>query len=257
MTMERENTPRISWKARPDRLKMSDSEVHVWRANLNTDSETQEQVAACLSAEERSRAERFVFPRDRHHWAACHGILREILGLYLNEHPRDIEIVREPGGKPRLRQNPSCGEPLIMFNLSHSNDLALVAVTLALEVGIDVENVRPELATAEIAERYFSLEEQAEFRSLPDELRAEAFFHCWTRKEAFVKARGEGLATPLDSFSVSLTPGFPAVLRSTDAPRWHMFSFYPAPHAVAALVTEGKRPKRQFWEWQAPTNGKA
>ena len=256
MTMEPENTPRICWKARPDRLKMGDSEVHVWRANLSTDRHTQERLAGCLSPAERSRAERFVFPRDRHYWAACHGILREILGLYLNEHPRDIEIVSEPGGKPRLRQNPSCGEPLVKFNLSHSNGLALVAVTLAVEVGIDVENVRPGFATAEIAERYFSLEEQAELRSLPDELRTEAFFHCWTRKEAFLKARGQGLATPLDCFSVSLTPGLPVVLRSTDAPRWHMFSFYPGPDVVAALVAEGTKPEIQFWEWQNPTNRK-
>src|SRR4030095_800464 len=247
MMMERENTPRISWKAHPDRLKIGYSEVHVWRANLSTDRDTQKRLAARLSAEERSRAERFVFPRDRHYWSACRGILREILGLYLNRHPRSIEIATELGGKPRLRQNAPHREPLIKFNLSHSNGLALVAVALALEVGIDVENVRPELATAEIAERYFSLEEQAEFRSLPDELRTEGFFHCWTRKEAFLKACGQGLATPLDSFSVSLSPGLPAVLRGTDAPRWHMFSFYPGPHAVAALVTQGTQPELQFW----------
>ena len=249
--MDGGTTPAISWKTPPDRLGMTEREVHVWRADLHASSYEQERLVACLSAEERSRAERFVFDRDRNFWAACRGILREILSLYLNRHPGNIEFIREPGGKPRLGRRREKSEPQIMFNVSHSNGLALVALTLEQEVGIDLEKVRSEFATHEIAERYFSAQEQAEFRSLPDELQTEAFFLCWTRKEAFLKARGEGLQVPLDSFTVSLTPGRPEVLSSADAERWHMFSFSPAPGYVAALVTEGQNTERHFWEWQS------
>jgi 4'-phosphopantetheinyl transferase len=250
MIMDRETTPAIFWKTYPDRLRMTEREVHVWRADLHASSSVQERLVACLSAEEKSRAERFVFARDRDFWVACRGILRQILSLYLDEHPGNIEFIREPAGKPRLGPYRQSSEPPIMFNVSHSNGLALVALTLEQEVGIDLEKVRSEFATHEIAERYFSRQEQAEFRSLPDELQTEAFFLCWTRKEAFVKARGEGLQVPLDSFAVSLTPGRPEVLTSADTERWQMFSFSPAPSYVAALVTEGRKTERYFWEWQ-------
>jgi len=243
-------TSAISWKVRPDCLRITEREVHVWRADLSADKNAQERLLAFLSEEEKARAERFFFNRDRQYWATCRGILREILGWYLDQHPGSLEFVREPGGKPRLGEVHQGGVPPIKFNVSHSNGLALVAVTLAQEVGIDVENVRAEIATAEIAERYFSLEEQAEFRSLPRELQTEAFFLCWTRKEAFVKARGQGLQTPLDSFTVSLTPGRPAVLHGTDALRWHILSFHPAAQTVAAVVTEGRKAEHHFWEWQ-------
>lgn len=228
---------------------MTEREVHVWRADLNLSRDEQERLVASLSAEEKSRAERFVFVRDRDFWVACRGILRQILGLYLDRHPRNIAIATDAGGKPRLALNRQGSEPPIMFNVSHSNGLALVAVTLMQEVGIDIEKVRSDFATEEIAARYFSAEEQAEFRSLPEELRTEAFFLAWTRKEAFLKARGEGLRVPLDSFTVSLTPGRPEVLSAADAMRWQLFSFCPAPRFAAALVTEGGKAERYFWKW--------
>jgi len=131
----------------------------------------------------------------------------------------------------------------IEFNLSHAHGLALYAVTRNRRVGIDVEWVRPDLATDAIAEQFFSPYEVATLRSLHDGLRTEAFFHCWTRKEAYIKARGEGLIFPLCQFDVSLTPEEPAVLLKTrgdpsEAAHWSMQALSPGPGYVAAVAVE-------------------
>ena len=230
----------------------------MWRADLHASSSVQERLVACLSAEEKSRSERFVFARDRDFWVACRGILRQILSLYLDEHPGNIEFIREPAGKPRLGPYRQSSEPPIMFNVSHSNGLALVALTLEQEVGIDLEKVRSEFATHEIAERYFSRQEQAEFRSLPDELQTEAFFLCWSRKEAYVKARGKGLSLPLDQFDVSLVPDEPVRLfGSREEPqaveRWSLYDLFPARGYAGALSIEGPSWQVRCWQWQGET----
>ena len=139
--------------------------------------------------------------------------------------------------------------PRVNFNLSHSHGLAVYAFALGREVGVDVELIRPEFTGDDIAERYFSPRELAELRALSQDLRAEGFFNCWTRKEAYVKARGEGLQIPLKDFDVSLTPGEPPVLESGDISRWSLRSFEPAPGYVAAVVVEGKDWQLRKWEW--------
>jgi len=249
LKMNGENALAIDWQVPPDSLHIAKGEAHLWRADLHGAEDARDRLWQSLSADERARAERFVFERDRQRWAAGRGILREILALYLGRHPRALAIVNRPDGKPTL-SNRCAGDPAIRFNLSHSESLAVLAVTLDQEVGVDVETYRPEVATAEIAERYFSSDEQSEFRSLPESLRTEGFFLCSTRKEGFLKASGEGLRTPLDSFTVSLTPGRPPTLRCQDAQRWHLSTFYPDSHSTAALVTEGSHLERRFWEWR-------
>jgi 4'-phosphopantetheinyl transferase len=139
----------------------------------------------------------------------------------------------------------------VHFNLSHSRGLAVYAFARSRELGIDLEPIRPEFAGENIAERHFSSQELNEWHRLPPELRAEAFFLCWTRKEAYVKARGEGLQIPLASFSVTLTPGQPEELHSPDAARWHLHSFQPAPGYAAAVVGEGKDWRLLQWDWRA------
>ena len=126
------------------------------------------------------------------------------------------------------------------FNLSHSHGLAVYAFALGREVGIDLEPIRPDFVSDDIAGRYFSTQELNELRALSPESGLEGFFLCWTSKEAYVKARGEGLQIPLESFSVSLTPGQREVLESADSSRWGLHSFQPAPRYVAAIVGEGK-----------------
>ena len=140
------------------------------------------------------------------------------------------------------------------FNLSHSHGLAVIAVGAGREVGIDVELLRPEFAGEDIAKRYFSAREVRELAQLPVGSRTEGFFRCWTRKEAYIKARGEGLHVPLDSFSVSLSPDrFPELL-SADESRWKIESLVPSSEAerryAAALVAEGKDWASRYFNWR-------
>jgi 4'-phosphopantetheinyl transferase len=133
--------------------------------------------------------------------------------------------------------------------------LALLAFALGRNLGIDVEFIRPEFPADEIAQRYFSPKEVMELRTLPPSLRAEGFYLCWTRKEAYIKATGEGLHVPLESFNVSLTPGRPERLESTDSGRWSMRSLYPDPFYAGALVAEGQQLRLRQWGWEAGHGG--
>ena len=232
------------WAARPGELRLPDNEIHVWRAFL--DDERASDHHAILSEDERARASRFVFPRDRNHFVASRGILRSLIGRYLQRPAETIDFSYNPQGKPRLRDT---GIP-IRFNLSHSHGIALYAFSTHRELGIDVEAIRSEFTGEQIAERFFSLKELAELRSVPPEKRHEAFFLCWTRKEAYVKARGGGLGISLDSFEVSLTPGMPETLVSTDSGRWMLRSFQPAALYAGALVAERGDWCLRLWDWQ-------
>jgi 4'-phosphopantetheinyl transferase len=226
--------------------------VHVWRFSLDLDRETQVKCAELLSESERARAARFVLERDRVSFIAAHGILRALLARYLGCVPEVIEFVYSSYGKPAV-SHPRLPHPL-SFNLSHSHGLGAVAIVRGREIGVDVEKIRPEFAGEEIAKRYFSSKEVDELRRLTDERRAEGFFLCWTRKEAYVKALGEGLRLPLDSFSVSLTPGEPAQLQAEDAHRWSVRSFETSTGAamthVGAIVCEGSDWTVQYLDWE-------
>jgi 4'-phosphopantetheinyl transferase len=165
----------------------------------------------------------------------------------LNKTPEGLKFKYGPQDKPSLEtQDLSCP---VNFNLSHSHGLAVYAFSLDRELGVDVEQIRPEFAGDDIAVRYFSKRELAELRSLPQSLRAEGFFNCWTRKEAYVKARGEGLQIPLEGFDVSLTPGESPKLYSPDCSRWLLRSFEPATNYVAAVAGEGKDWQLHQWQW--------
>jgi 4'-phosphopantetheinyl transferase len=228
-------------------LELPEGEIHIWRADLDVGQETLNRLMVTLDTAEQSRAARFHFPRDRNYFIACRGILRELLGKYLGGSPAAVEFFYRAYGKPAHR--PEDSRPPIRFNISHSGGIALLAFAHSREIGIDLEPIRPEFSGEEIAERYFSARELAELRALPPALRPEGFSHCWTRKEAYVKALGLGLQVALDSFSVSLTPGQPEVLQSEDSHRWSLHSFEPAPNFVAAIVEEGRDWNPRFWNW--------
>jgi 4'-phosphopantetheinyl transferase len=165
------------------------------------------------------------------------GLLRELLGKYHRQEPAGLEFSYGPYGKPSLSgANASSG---LSFNLAHSGNLAVLAISKERNLGIDIELIKPESSGDDIARRYFSAREATELLALPPEERIEAFFHCWTRKEAYLKATGMGLQTPLDSFSVSLTPGQPAHFLGGVEPRWNLASFQPADGYVAAIVYDG------------------
>jgi len=234
-----------AWSPPPLTLPTASEDIHVWRAFLNRACPSDSNVA--LSRDELARAARFVFPRDRNRYVAARDILRAILARHIGVSAQAIELEYEPDGKPRL--GPISGDPPIRFNLSHSEDLAVYAVSSAREVGVDVEAIRPAVLDAGIPEQFFSRAEVEKLRALPAGDQVEAFFLCWTRKEAYIKARGAGLGIPLDSFTVSLTPGEPATLTSVDSSRWMLRSFQPAPGYAGALVAEGRSERIHFWNW--------
>jgi 4'-phosphopantetheinyl transferase len=241
----------VDWSWPGDPVALSDSQIDIWRTWLDVDPQETNRLFSFLTEEERSRAGRFIFPRDRDHFAVARGTLRELLGAYLQTSPASLRFQTGLYGKPSLVDHPH-----VRFNLSHSYGLALYVFANNRDLGIDVEKIRPEFATEGIAERYFSLAERHELRALPEEMRTEAFFLCWTRKEAYVKAHGDGLQMPLDSFDVSLTPEEPERLRSMDSERWSMRSIRPARSYLASIVAEGQIPSLRFWN-AGPSAGDA
>jgi 4'-phosphopantetheinyl transferase len=213
------------------------NEVRVWRAALDLGSGEVETLKKTLAPDERAQAARFHFPRDRKRFIARRGLLRQILACYLGRPPDTLRFGRGPAGKLFLLGNSRAQD--LHFNLARSHGLALYALARNREVGVDVERIEPDLADQEVAGRFFSPREFLAFRALPASLRVEAFFNCWTRKEAYLKARGEGLFAPLDTFDVSLAPGQPAALLNGGDGRWSLHAFIPAPGYAAALAVEG------------------
>jgi 4'-phosphopantetheinyl transferase len=212
-------------------------EIHVWHAALDREEKVLAELESTLSLEERARADRFHFVNDRNRFVVARGLLRELLGRYLQQAPAGLEFSYGEHGKPALSGgNASSG---LCFNLSHSSGLVVYAIARERNLGIDVERVRAESAGEDIAQRYFSAREVNDLRMLPPEARVEGFFHCWTRKEAYLKATGMGLQIPLDSFSVSLLPEKPAQFLGGVESRWHMAAYHPAEGYVAAAVYDG------------------
>jgi 4'-phosphopantetheinyl transferase len=245
------------WSAAPQSLTLARDEVHVWRVGLNHPGTRVGELRALLSREEGERAARFHFEKDRAHFIVARGVLRTLLGLYLGSPPAELGFVYSPFGKPALAHG--SGAHPVRFNVSHSCALALYAFARGREVGVDVEHARADFAGEDIAARFFSAREVAALRAVEPDRRTEAFFNCWTRKEAYIKAIGEGLSHPLDSFAVSLSPGEPAaLLHSADAsepPRWSFRELKPAPGYAAALVVEGHDWRLRRYDWQASAGG--
>jgi len=250
----------LLWESPPENPMLGADDVHVWAAALDIPEADAALLWQTLSADERARALRFRFDRDRRHYLASRGFLRYLLAQYLGSRPADLQFSYSSYGKPALQD----GGPA--FNISHSHGLALLAVSRDRAVGVDVEfcradaNARYPIASLEIARQFFSLAEVEALCRLPPEAQVEAFFSCWTRKEAFVKALGEGLSYPLKDFDVSLAPGEPAALlhvRSDPATihRWQLIDLAPAPGYVAALAVAGQPVRVSAWRWPGP-NGR-
>ena len=240
------------WSLPPTSLYLKKEEVHIWRASLKCTPEWHLRLRETLSEDELSRASRFVFPRDQDRFVAGRGILRSILGRYLQRPAGSIRFVYGLQGKPNLLLDHS--DPPIRFNVSHSQGLAVFAFSYDREIGVDIETSRTGLEIEDIAGRYFSSSELAEFRALPPEKRPEGFLTCWTRKEAYLKAIGSGLSVSLDTFDVSLTPGKPARLVSGDNPRWTLFSFQPENGYAGAVVADGNDWTVRSWDFNDAVN---
>ncbi len=247
--------PSAPWLHPPETLQLSNDEVHVWRATLDVGLARVHGFERTLAADERARAARFHFDTHRNRFIVSRGVLRTILGRYLGIEPDRLQFRYSSHGKPALSAGSESNS--IRFNVSHAGGMALYAITTDREVGIDVERIRPDFANEEIAERFFSPREIAALRALSPQSRLEAFFACWTRKEAYIKARGEGLSLPLDRFDVSLAPGQPAALLavqdySEEATRWTIRELVPGSDYVAALAVEGHNWRLECWQWPEP-----
>ena len=239
------------WTISSRHLSLSENQVHVWRVFLNAAQEVRDRLEAVLSEEERRRASQFYFERDRHRWIIARGTLRMLLSHYLHLPPEKLLFAYNEYGKPALAPS---HESRLEFNLSHSRDVALYALTHGRQVGVDVEYMKDDIAYDELAQVSFSPNEQALLRSLPLEAKRKAFFNCWTRKEAYIKARGLGLSLPLHLFDVSLLPSEPiALLASREDPgevkRWTFQNLYPGTGYAAALAVEGSGWQLTCWQW--------
>ncbi|MGB9446085.1 MAG: 4'-phosphopantetheinyl transferase superfamily protein, partial [Candidatus Acidiferrum sp.] len=183
----------------------------------------------------------------RNHFVAAHGITRNILSGYLQTSPETLSFSVEPNGKPALSRKTDSLD--LRFNLSHSHGLAMLALALGREVGIDVERIRPGIADEGIQAHIFTAHEQAEFQHIVPTERDCEFLRRWTCKEAFVKALGDGLQIPLNSFEVSFATSTSPVLRGPGCEPWNLFSFPCGDEYMAALVVEGKTTRLKFWDW--------
>lgn len=219
-------------------------EVHLWAVPLDPPRERVAALGALLAADERERAARFHFERHRRRYSVGRGALRELLGGYLGCSAAALRFGYGDKGKPFL-----AGGPRLRFNLSNSSELALVAVAMDVEVGVDVEWLRPMPDALEIAERFFSDSEREVLAAVAEGERETAFFRCWTRKEAYLKAVGDGITAPLDRFDVTLAAGEPPrilALEGDPAPaaRWALAHLEPAPGYLGALALPAPGPWR-------------
>ncbi len=222
-------------------LRLAGDDIEVVTTPLSARAEPLSALAGLLSAAERQRASRFVFDRDRRRFIVSRARLRQLLGARLGVAPESVELIYGAHGKPAVAAGPA--DPDLRFNVSHCDDLAVYAFSYARDVGVDVEAVRAIPDADRIAARFFSRRENEAYQALDARDKPLGSFNCWTRKEAFIKALGDGLSHPLDCFDVSLAPDEPAaILRigvtAGDECGWRMESFAPAPGFVAAVVTE-------------------
>lgn len=238
-------TAYTSWPPGIPGIQLRANEVHIWKARLDLGIPSHH--SAFLSNPEQERAARFRFAKDRDHFMLARVILRQLLGGYLGEPAQNVVIEILKHGKPTLTTSAKLSS--LRFNLSHSHGLALFAFCLEHEVGVDLEKIRPAAALEGIENNFFSPRERKELASLPLALRTEGFFLGWTRKEAYVKAQGEGLQTSLESFDVSLNPDKPAELNSSDNEKWSLYSLHPGKEFVGALVVEGQGHRLRFLEF--------
>ena len=227
-------------------------DVHVWIADLDNWSGHNKYYYEVLNDGERSRARRFLRPYDHKHFVAAHGILRTLLGLYLRLDPRTVRFVVGTFGKPAL--DPDIHDVPLRFNISHSKGYALFAFTHRREVGIDIEHTRSIDNMEHIAQRFFSAREAATMLALPVHERERAFYACWTRKEAFIKANGRGLTQTLSSFDVEVAPDKPAALLAiegapNEAARWSLRSLQTVPDFHATVAVEGNGWTLSCWRF--------
>ena len=230
------------------------NEVHVWREFLDLTTLQSKQLRGILSDYELVRAGRLRFERDQKRFIAARGILRMILGRYLGENPQKIHFEYLPNGKPVLSTKP--GSDTLRFNLSHSGEMALYAVARGRNIGVDIERIRDDVAVEQIADKFFSHDEISSLGNSHKKKRNEVFFRYWTRKEAFLKATGEGISFPMEQFDVSLmneTDLSPIIFPGdkTESPLWYVQDLFPGAGYAAAIAGERGDWDLSYWHTSA------
>lgn len=225
-------------------------QAHIWSAVLNYDIQKLKIFFDLLDADEQVRANRFHFEKDRNQFIASHGILRKILSGYLNISPEKIIFSYNEFGKPFIANQSD-----IQFNLSHSKNITLIAITKNYSIGVDIEYIKQTRDIEAIAERYFSTHECSALKQLPTEERQKAFFNGWSRKEAFLKAHGQGLSYSLEKVEVSLATNEPAKFiaihdANENISEWELYNLEPANDFAAAVAIKGELKKIEMLQWQ-------
>lgn len=239
------------WNAAPAGLKPDQGDVNVFAAPLDVPAGRLEELAQWLSDDEWLRAKRFHLERDSKRFIAGRGLRREILGALLDVHPKQLIFSCGAFGKPQIAA-PVAAHSL-HFNMAHSDSLAVYA-TAKHELGVDLERIRAMNEAEQIAARFFSPREKKCLMALPAEQRLEAFFNCWTRKEAYLKAIGLGLDDCLEQIEVSLVPGEAAEILGVphETQPWLLHSLIPAAEFVGALVIQQEDLRVNCWKWNGP-----
>lgn len=235
----------------------STNDVHLWWTSTDVCEGTHGILAGILSLDEHDRAVQFRIADDRRRFVVARAMIRCVLALYLGRTPEQIRFQFGPYGKPRLENLGS--EEGLEFNLSHSHKLALCAVARGRKVGVDIERIDPVADLERLAAFAFSLTEQQTLATLSGEQRLIGFYNCWTRKEAYVKARGDGFFLPLDAFDVSLVPGERARVLANrldppDTSRWSLHEITPVDNYVGALAVQGRRARICVRRWDKPSS---
>jgi 4'-phosphopantetheinyl transferase len=239
--------PFSAWPPRglPPALDLPEGEIQIWAIPLDPPAERVAALAHTLTPDEEARAARFRFDVHRRRYVVGRGVLRELLGAYLRVPPAALRFDYRERGKPDLAAPwRSSG---LAFNLSNSEDLALAGFVAGGDLGVDVEYLKEMPDLAEIATRFFSASEVAALAGVTAERKKEAFFNCWTRKEAYLKAVGVGLAAPLDSFAVTLAPGEAPRMLTLQGDReraagWFFHHLEPRPQYLGAVAIERPMP---------------
>lgn len=220
--------------------------VHLWRAFLPTFIDKEQDLLSLLSEDEVNRAKRFKFPLHQQRFIIARGLLRKILSLYTNIPAKDIRFIYGERGKPYISDN------RLQFNVSHSHDMAVYALTGPAEIGIDIEKIEPEFKNS-VAKRFFSEQEYQQLMDLPENKRTKAFYRIWARKEAIIKLIGQGLYVPLNNFSISSANQAESVSFVYQEKEYHYYfqSFQANPAYEAAFATESRAEKIIYWQWSA------
>jgi 4'-phosphopantetheinyl transferase len=237
----------ISWPRSPVELPALQNNIHIWAVRLDDATVDLDCELKLFSPEERDRAARFKFERDRRRYLVAHIALRDILRRYLPTEPARVSFDIGANGKPRLPQ--ALASSGVEFNLSHSHEMALLAVCHKREVGVDIEFVKEDFEFHDVAERFFTPREVAAMRGLPAKLQRQAFFKCWTSKEAFLKAKGTGLSGALDEVEIALTAAGQVHIMA-DVPGWSLSELNPIDGYQGALVVATEPVPICYYLWK-------